>query len=188
MPPKKTSKVMEIHKPSRSTRVLAISNNKGGVGKTTTAMNLAGAFVLQERKVLVIDMDPQTNASIAFNVEVSKDNPGIRHVLMNEKMPLKDCVYERGPFCDFIPSDLQLEDIQRDLYVDPQGRLRLREKLQSAIGHYDFILIDCPPDVGMLTQNALVAANEVLGRSAKNTSHVVLYMNPVLCRPPTSDA
>jgi chromosome partitioning protein len=162
MPPKKTSKVTEIHKPSRSTRVLAISNNKGGVGKTTTAMNLAGAFVLQERKVLVIDMDPQTNASIAFNVEVSKDNPGIRHVLMNEKMPLKDCVYERGPFCDFIPSDLQLEDIQRDLYVDPQGRLRLREKLQSAIGHYDFILIDCPPDVGMLTQNALVAADEVL--------------------------
>ena len=131
MPPKKTSKVTEIQKPSRSTRVLAISNNKGGVGKTTTAMNLAGAFVLQERKVLVIDMDPQTNASIAFNVEVSKDNPGIRHVLMNEKMPLKDCVYERGPFCDFIPSDLQLEDIQRDLYVDPQGRLRLREKLHN---------------------------------------------------------
>jgi len=162
MPPKKTSKITEIHKPSRSTRVLAISNNKGGVGKTTTAMNLAGAFVLQERKVLVIDMDPQTNASIAFNVEVTKDNPGIRHVLMNEKMPLQDCVYERGPFCDFIPSDLQLEDIQRELYVDPQGRLRLREKLQSAIGHYDFILIDCPPDVGMLTQNALVAANEVL--------------------------
>jgi cellulose biosynthesis protein BcsQ len=97
----------------------------------------------------------------------------VRHVLLreflpqigtnsNEKMPLKDCVYERGPFCDFIPSDLQLEDIQRDLYVDPQGRLRLREKLQAAIGHYDFILIDCPPDVGMLTQNARVAANEVL--------------------------
>jgi len=161
MAPRKTAKVTDIAAP-KATRTIAISNNKGGVGKTTTAMNLAGAFVLQQRKVLVIDMDPQTNASIAFNVEVTKDNPSIRHVLMNDTMPLDECIYERGPYCDFIPADLQLEDIQRDLYVDPQGRLKLREKLQTAIGRYDFILIDCPPDVGMLTQNALVAAREVL--------------------------
>ncbi len=161
MAPRKTAKVTDIAAP-KATRTIAISNNKGGVGKTTTAMNLAGAFVLQQRKVLVIDMDPQTNASIAFNVEVTKDNPSIRHVLMNDTMPLDECIYERGPYCDFIPADLQLEDIQRDLYVDPQGRLKLREKLQTAIGRYDFILIDCPPDVGMLTQNALAAASEVL--------------------------
>ncbi len=127
MAPRKTAKVTDIAAP-KATRTIAISNNKGGVGKTTTAMNLAGAFVLQQRKVLVIDMDPQTNASIAFNVEVTKDNPSIRHVLMNDTMPLDECIYERGPYCDFIPADLQLEDIH----------------------------------VGMLTQNALVAASEVL--------------------------
>ena len=159
---RKTAKVTNISPSARTTRVLGISNNKGGVGKTTTAMNLAGAFVAQERKVLVIDMDPQTNASIAFNVEVSKENPSIRHLLMNERVSLEECIYSRGEFCDFIPSDLQLEDIQRDLYVDPQGRLRLREKLQAAMGKYDFVLIDCPPDVGILTQNALVAAQEVI--------------------------
>jgi len=162
MAPRKTAKITDISLAVRTTRVLGISNNKGGVGKTTTAMNLAGAFVAQERKVLVIDMDPQTNASIAFNVEVTKENPSIRHLLMKENVSLEECVYSRGEFCDFVPSDLQLEDIQRDLYVDPQGRLRLREKLQSAMGKYDFVLIDCPPDVGILTQNALVAAQEVI--------------------------
>jgi chromosome partitioning protein len=97
MAARKTSKVKEIVAP-RSTRTICIANNKGGVGKTTTAMNLAGAFVLQQRKVLVIDMDPQTNASIAFNVEVTKDNPGIRHVLMNDKMSLEECIFTTGHF------------------------------------------------------------------------------------------
>src|SRR2546425_11365022 len=81
MAAKKTAKVTDISPPSRSTRIVSLANNKGGVGKTTTAMNLAGALVLKERKVLVIDLDPQCNASIAFNIMIPKNEPGVRHLL-----------------------------------------------------------------------------------------------------------
>src|SRR5713101_1940294 len=101
MAAKKTSKISEIFTP-RSTRILAIANNKGGVGKTTTAMNLAGAFVLKERKVLVVDLDPQCNASIAFNISIPKNEPGVRHLLQETPLPLSQCIYECGPYCDLI--------------------------------------------------------------------------------------
>jgi chromosome partitioning protein len=74
-----------------------LANHKGGVGKTTTAMNLAGALVLKERKVLVIDMDPQCNASIAFNIMIPKNEPGVRHLLKETPLPLSQCIYECGP-------------------------------------------------------------------------------------------
>jgi chromosome partitioning protein len=161
MAPRKTAKVTEITSP-RLTRIYAIANNKGGVGKTTTAMNLAGAFVLQKRKVLAIDLDPQCNASIAFNVIVDANSPGVRHLLVGERYKLPQCVYDRGPLCDFIPADPDLAELQTQLLIDPKGRMRLRGHLQQLIGEYDFILLDCPPDMGVLTQSALVAAHEVI--------------------------
>src|SRR5439155_13956572 len=91
MAAKKTAKMADIASP-RSTRIVAIANNKGGVGKTTTAMNLAGAFVLKERKVLAIDLDPQCNASIAFNVIVDANSPGVRHLLLGDRFRLLQCV------------------------------------------------------------------------------------------------
>jgi chromosome partitioning protein len=129
MAAKKTAKIADIASP-RSTRIVAIANNKGGVGKTTTAMNLAGAFVLKERKVLAIDLDPQCNASIAFNVIVDANSPGVRHLLLGDRFRLLQCVYERGPYCDFIPADPDLAELQTQLLIDPKGRTRLRDHLQ----------------------------------------------------------
>ena len=152
---------MDGEKPSA--RVLAISNNKGGTGKTTTAMNLAGALVLKERRVLVIDLDPQCNASIAFNVIIDKHTgKGIRPLLTQEQVNVKDCVYSRGQWCDFMPADPDLYEIHTDLAIDPRGRFRLRDHLKQVISSYDYILIDTPPDISTFTQSALVAAREII--------------------------
>jgi chromosome partitioning protein len=141
----------------KSARVLVFCNNKGGVGKTTTVMNLAGALALKEKRVLAIDLDPQCNASIAFNVIIDKHSgTGVRPLLMKEETNIRECLYPRGPWCDFIPADPDLYEIHTDLAIDPRGRFRLRDHLKTMLPLYDYILIDTPPDVSSYTQSALV--------------------------------
>jgi len=161
MAPRKTAKITAVASP-RTTRICAIANNKGGVGKTTTAFNLAGSLVLYGKKVLVLDLDPQCNASIAFNVIVDSGAPGVRHLLTEGKFNFTQCLYPRGPQCDFVPADPDLTKLQSELSLDVKGRFRLRDHLQGIVGNYDFVLLDCPPDLGILTLSALIAATEVI--------------------------
>jgi chromosome partitioning protein len=162
------SEVVEISTPipiggGKSARILILCNNKGGVGKTTTVMNLAGAMALKEKRVLAIDLDPQCNASIAFNVIIDKHSgKGIRPLLTKEDINVRDCLYARGPWCDFIPADPDLYEIHTDLAIDPRGRFRLRDHLKPMLPLYDYILIDTPPDVSSYTQSALVAGGEAI--------------------------
>ena len=123
MAPRKTVKSTANASP-RTTRICAIANNKGGVGKTTTAFNLAGSLVLYGKKVLVIDLDPQCNASIAFNVIVDAGAPGVRHLLTEGKFNFTQCLYPRGPQCDFVPADPDLTKLQSELSLDVKGRFR----------------------------------------------------------------
>jgi chromosome partitioning protein len=112
--------------------------------------------------VLVIDLDPQANASIALDVVISPDSLGTKLLLQDETHAVQDCTYDKGSYLDVVPAQRTLVDIQHPLLINPAGRTRLRDKLKTGGKSYDYVLLDCPPDVGSLTQSALVAASDVL--------------------------
>ncbi|MFJ6651775.1 ParA family protein [Microbacterium sp. NPDC091313] len=152
---------------SGSTRVLTVSNQKGGVGKTTTAVNLAAALASVGARVLVIDLDPQGNASTALGVPHTADTPSVYDVLIDE-FPLADIVQQSPEserlFC--APSTIHLAGAEIELVSQVAREHRLRSALEdylSAADHrMDFVIIDCPPSLGLLTINAFTAAHEVL--------------------------
>lgn len=141
----------------KKTRIIAVANHKGGVGKTTTTLNLGKALALKGKKVLLIDIDPQSNLS--QHVAVEEPELSIYEALCESAalpvIPLEENL-------DLVPSDLTLSTAETRLVGAVTGYFKLRNALKPIEEQYDFILIDCPPSLGVLTVNALMAANEVL--------------------------
>jgi chromosome partitioning protein len=148
-------------KPS-TTRIFTVANQKGGVGKTTTTVNVAAAMAMGGLKVLVIDLDPQGNASTALGVP-HRDTEGIYEVLMGTHSASSVIAKVAGfPDLDCIPSNSSLANAEVNLVSMVARELRLKEALLEITPNYDYIFIDCPPSLGLLTINALAAARELL--------------------------
>ncbi|MBA3311439.1 MAG: ParA family protein [Nocardioidaceae bacterium] len=158
-----------LPRPAR-TRVMVVANQKGGVGKTTTAVNVAAALAQHDHRVLLVDLDPQGNASTALSIQHSEGTPGAYHVLV-EKTPVADVVTECAevPGLFVVPATIDLAGAEIELVslVARENRLRTAldaylDQTERAGERFDYVFIDCPPSLGLLTVNALSAGRELL--------------------------
>ena len=142
-------------------RIIAVANQKGGVGKTTTSVNLSAALAEMEKRVLLIDIDPQGNATTGFGIDKEAAEKSVYDMLVDASATAKAvCHTEYG--VDVIPANVDLAGAEVELVTAERRETRLKEALAPLVENYDYIFIDCPPSLGFLTINALTAAHTLL--------------------------
>ncbi|RLS48607.1 MAG: hypothetical protein DWH89_03020 [Planctomycetota bacterium] len=161
VPTPEASSVVDIAEPARKPRVIALLNQKGGVGKTTSTVNLGAAFARYGQRVLLVDLDPQSNLSLHFGVESGPEQRTIRDLLLDPTCRIEDAVQTARPGLDFIPAVTELALVEGELAQQEGMQTVLRSKLEPVYGNYDVVLLDCPPSLGVLSVNALTVADEV---------------------------
>lgn len=143
-------------------RIIGVANQKGGVGKTTTAINLAASFAVLEFKTLLIDADPQANSTTGIGFDLHNITNSLYDVMVNETPASEVILKSDVPFLDLIPSHIDLVGAEIEMINSPNRENVLKKVLESITDQYDFIIIDCSPSLGLITVNSLVAANSVV--------------------------
>ncbi len=147
---------------SRSPRIIAVANQKGGVGKTTTTVNLGTALAACEQRVLVVDLDPQANASTGLGINLQTRMSGTYDVLMEGSKLSVIAEQTIVPRLMIAPATVDLTGAELELVALPRREYRLRDSVAGGVSEFDYVLIDCPPALGLLTLNGLTAADAVL--------------------------
>jgi chromosome partitioning protein len=143
-------------------RIISVVNQKGGVGKTTTTVNLSTYLADEGNRVLVIDLDPQGNASVGFGIDYKNLSQGIYEVLSDENLPISQVIKILKKNVHLVPSTPNLAGAAVELVNHPEREYVLRQNIKAIEPYYDYILIDNPPSLGLLTINSMVAAKEIL--------------------------
>jgi chromosome partitioning protein len=143
-------------------KIITITNQKGGVGKTTTAINLSSCIAVAEKSVLLVDIDPQANATSGLGLVPDEQNYSTYELLMDD-IPIEEVITKTSvPFLEIVPSHIRLVGAEIEMVEMPNREQRLKEKLLPVKDKYDYIFVDCPPSLSLLTLNALTAADSVI--------------------------